>query len=102
MTVSGANRWMDIPRETLAQRLWADVAKALRLTDPLPPWQVVKEKRATFLASVEQDARRPSGRTRWRNLLLAGDWIDTGLPATIEGALRAGDEAARLAQDAVA
>jgi squalene-associated FAD-dependent desaturase len=102
VTVSGANRWMDTPREVLAQRLWADVAKALRLTDALPPWQVVKEKRATFLASVEQDARRPSGRTRWRNLLLAGDWIDTGLPATIEGALRAGAAAARVAQDLVA
>ncbi len=102
VTISGANRLMDSPREELAERLWADVAKALKLTDALPPWQVVKEKRATFTASVEQDAKRPSSRTRWRNLLLAGDWVDTGLPATIEGALRAGDEAARLAQDAVA
>jgi hydroxysqualene dehydroxylase len=64
---------------------------------PLAPWQIVNEKRATFAATPEQDALRPGIRTRWRNLFLAGDWIQTGLPATIEGALRAGDGAARLA-----
>jgi monoamine oxidase len=36
-------------------------------------------------------------RTRWSNLFLAGDWTQTGLPATIEGALRSGETAARLA-----
>ena len=32
--------------------------------------------------------------SRWRNLVLAGDFTDTGLPATIEGAIRSGDRAA--------
>ena len=41
-----------------------------------------------------QDARRPAARTEWANLFLAGDWTDTGLPATIEGALRSGNSAA--------
>ena len=41
--------------------------------------------------------RRPAAATRWRNLVLAGDWTDTGLPATIEGAIRSGLAAARLA-----
>ena len=40
---------------------------------------------------------RPAARTRWRNLFLAGDWTQTGLPATIEGAVRSGDKAAALA-----
>jgi uncharacterized protein with NAD-binding domain and iron-sulfur cluster len=40
---------------------------------------------------------RPSVRTAWTNLFLAGDWIDTGLPATIEGAIRSGEAAATLA-----
>ncbi|HEX3887393.1 MAG TPA: hydroxysqualene dehydroxylase HpnE [Phenylobacterium sp.] len=102
VTVSGASRWMDTPREELARRLWADVAQALDLSDELPPWQVVKEKRATFRADVEQNARRPAAQTPLRNLVLAGDWIDTGLPATIEGALRSGAAAARLVRDAVA
>jgi uncharacterized protein with NAD-binding domain and iron-sulfur cluster len=63
----------------------------------MPAWQIVKEKRATFAATPQQDARRPQARTSWRNLFLAGDWVQTGLPATIEGALRSGQSAAALA-----
>jgi uncharacterized protein with NAD-binding domain and iron-sulfur cluster len=63
----------------------------------MPRWQIVKEKRATFAATPQQEAKRPQSRTQWRNLFLAGDWIQTGLPATIEGALRSGEVAAELA-----
>ena len=41
----------------------------------------------------------PGARTAWRNLLLAGDWTDTGLPATIEGAIRSGNRAAELVSE---
>lgn len=97
VTVSAADRLIDSDREELARTFWADVCRALGIDAPMPAWQIVKEKRATFAATPEQDALRPSPCTRWRNLFLAGDWIQTGLPATIEGALRAGDGAARLA-----
>jgi len=63
----------------------------------MPPWQIVKEKRATFAATPEQNAKRPVAETRWKNLTLAGDWVQTGLPATIEGALRSGEHAGDLA-----
>ena len=63
----------------------------------MPAWQIVKEKRATFAATPAQDASRPAATTQWRNLFLAGDWTQTGLPATIEGALRSGETAAALA-----
>lgn len=96
ITISGADRLIDQPREELAALLWRDVAAATRLELELPPWQIVKEKRATFAASPAQDALRPGARTRWRNLFLAGDWTQTGLPATIEGAIRSGERAARL------
>jgi uncharacterized protein with NAD-binding domain and iron-sulfur cluster len=76
--------------------LWADVAKVHGLGPDLPPWRIVKERRATFAATPEQDARRPATRTGWRNLALAGDWTDTGLPATIEGAIRSGHKAAEI------
>lgn len=97
VTVSAADAIVDLDREELAQRFWADIQRAYRFTASMPRWQVVKEKRATFAATPDQDAKRPSAGTRWRNLFLAGDWTDTGLPATIEGALRSGEIAARLA-----
>lgn len=97
VTISAADRLVDAPREDLARTIWAEVAKALGMGDaPLPPWQIVKEKRATFAATPAQDALRPGQRTAFSNLFLAGDWVQTGLPATIEGALRSGDSAARL------
>ena len=97
VTISNADRLADQDRETLAALCWRDVARLLRLPDALPPWQIVKEKRATFAATPEQEAKRPGPRTQWRNLFLAGDWTDTGLPATIEGAVRSGKRAAELA-----
>jgi squalene-associated FAD-dependent desaturase len=97
VTVSGADAIVDKDREELARMIWADVARALRISASLPQWQIVKEKRATFAATPEQDAKRPPARTQWRNLFLAGDWVQTGLPATIEGALRSGEKAAVLA-----
>ena len=97
ITVSGADAIVDDDREALAARFWADVAKVLRIDAPMPPWQIVKERRATFAATIEQAHRRPEARTRWGNLLLAGDWTATGLPSTIEGAVRSGHKAAALA-----
>jgi len=97
VTVSGADAIVDQDREDLAIRIWADVSKALGIAAPMPGWQIVKEKRATFAATPAQDARRPAARTGWPNLSLAGDWTQTGLPATIEGALRSGESAAALA-----
>jgi len=102
VTVSAADAIVDKDRERLAQLLWGDVWRALGLSPMLPPWQIVKEKRATFAATPEQAARRPGVKTAWRNLLLAGDWTATGLPATIEGALRSGRKAAQLAAARVA
>lgn len=97
VTVSGADAIVDQDREDLAIRIWGDVSKALGLKASIPPWQIVKEKRATFAATPDQDVRRPGAKTQWRNLFLAGDWTQTGLPATIEGALRSGETAAALA-----
>jgi squalene-associated FAD-dependent desaturase len=96
VTVSGADAMADRPREEIAASLWADVAKVYGLAGGLPPVRIVKERRATFAATPEQVARRPQSRTRWRNLALAGDWTDTGLPATIEGAIRSGHRAAEI------
>ncbi len=100
VTVSAADAHIDAPREELAQKIWTEVAAITGLSQDMPPWQIVKEKRATFAATPAQDRRRPPATTRWRNLFLAGDWTQTGLPATIEGAIRSGDRAAELARTA--
>ncbi len=97
VTVSAADRLVDIESETLAQTLWRDVAAVHDLPAAMPPCRIVKEKRATFAATPAQDARRPAAATRRHRPFLAGDWTDTGLPATIEGALRSGERAAALA-----
>jgi hydroxysqualene dehydroxylase len=96
VTISGADRLLDDGREELAARIWAEVARALDLDQALPPWQIIKEKRATFAATPDENARRPGPRTGFSNLTLAGDWTATGLPATIEGAVRSGYRAAVL------
>ncbi len=51
---------------------------------------VTKEVRATFSVTPGIDAHRPGARTGWPGLYLAGDWTDTGWPATMEGAARSG------------
>ena len=96
VTVSNADRLVDMPREELAQAIWRDICKAGGVRSELPPWQIVRERRATFEATPEQNALRPGASTNWKNLFLAGDWTNTGLPATIEGSVRSGDRAADL------
>jgi len=96
ITISGADRLTGRPREELAAQLWREVSTLTGLPADLPPWQIVNEKRATFAASPRQDAKRPGAETVWRNFFLAGDWTQTGLPATIEGAIRSGERAAKL------
>jgi squalene-associated FAD-dependent desaturase len=99
VTISAANNMVDDPARAIASQVWPNVVDALgldaRLKETMPAYRVVKEKRATFAATAEQELRRPEARTSMAaNLALAGDWTDTGLPATIEGAIRSGRSAA--------
>jgi squalene-associated FAD-dependent desaturase len=96
VTISAADRLLDVAREVLAQDIWNDVATVTGLSKTPPPWQIVRERRATFAGTPAEDAKRPAATTAWRNLVLAGDWTRTGLPATIEGAIRSGNLAADL------
>jgi squalene-associated FAD-dependent desaturase len=93
---SGAERVMNQVNEEVIANAYAELAEALpdirgaRLIRAT----VVREPRATFSLAPGQP-RRPSTETGIRDLFLAGDWVETGLPATIEGAVRSGHEAAR-------
>jgi hypothetical protein len=96
VTISNADRLLETPREDLAALMWQEVAAITGIAATLPPWQIVRERRATFAALPHIEAQRPGAATRWSNLALAGDWTATGLPATIEGAIRSGNRAAEL------
>jgi squalene-associated FAD-dependent desaturase len=98
VTVSAADRLAEEDVEAIATRVWEDVRRALDLgAMALPPHRIVKEKRATFPQTPANLPRRAKTTTPWRNLFLAGDWTDTGLPATLEGAIRSGVSAAKAA-----
>lgn len=57
-------------------------------------YKIIKEKKATFIPSNKANKLRPEAETNIRNLFLAGDWTNTGLPATIESAVKSGRVAA--------
>lgn len=95
VTVSAADSVAGRPSQDIANHMWNEIRLPLGLGDaPLPAYRIVKEKRATFAQTPGEVARRPGVRTEFTNLFLAGDWTDTGLPATIEGSLRSGHTAA--------
>jgi len=60
---------------------------------------IVKEREATLSHTIDSDSLRPGPRTSIPNLILAGDWTDTGLPATIESAVISGDVAAKAVSE---
>ena len=71
--------------------MWSEICQVLELGKiDIGRYRIIKEKKATFTQSLNQQIRRPPQQTDWSNLLLAGDWVDNGLPATIEGSLKSG------------
>jgi protoporphyrinogen oxidase len=95
--ISGARNLVESSNDELLQLVIRDLramipaARTARVLKAL----VIKEKMATLAADPPSDALRPSIHTSIPNLFLAGDWIQTGLPATIESAVVAGRAAAR-------
>lgn len=106
VTISAADR-LGLDRaeaEPLLSTIWREVATALGLPEGAAPSasRLIRERRATFDQSPAALALRPTTRTRLANVFLAGDVVDTGLPATIEGAIRSGEMAARAARRSLA
>lgn len=97
--ISAADSWMPLSESEIVERVLVDLAWAMPSSKGIEPVEVrtVKERKATFRAEPGIDAIRPGARPGGRgipNLYLAGDWCDTGWPATMEGAARSGYAAA--------
>lgn len=91
VTVSAADGIVNEPSAAIAGRMWADIVRAFDLREqPLGAYRIIKEKRATFAQTPAQERKRPPTASELENLFLAGDWTATGLPATMEGAVRSG------------
>jgi hydroxysqualene dehydroxylase len=99
VTVRDAGADIETPKEALAAKYWSAVAAVTGLSDELPAWRLIKQKRAAFAATPAQNALRPGPTTAWRNLALAGSYVRYGLAESMETAIRSGEHAARcLAQ----
>lgn len=87
----------DVPNQKAADDMWRETQVALDLGDtPYEAVRVIRERRATPDQSPASVAKRLKPATRWRNMTLAGDHTDTGVPATIEGSIRSGATAAAI------
>jgi squalene-associated FAD-dependent desaturase len=95
---SGASTLLERPNDDLISTAHAELVDALPAARAARILRatVIREPRATFSLAPGQPPR-PDTRTPIRGLYLAGDWIATGLPATIESAVRSGHQAADLA-----
>jgi squalene-associated FAD-dependent desaturase len=95
VVISGEGEHMAWDNEALCDHVAGELAQQF------PHWPAplkrlcIREKRATFAATVGVNALRPAQRTPVKGLWLAGDYTATGLPATLEGAVRSGLTCAR-------
>lgn len=99
LTISAADAIVNESAETIVQRCMEELHRAFPASREatLLSWQVIKEKMATIRATPDINSKRPNAATSLDNLFLAGDWTNTKLPATIEGACQSGVMAARQA-----
>jgi squalene-associated FAD-dependent desaturase len=97
VTISAGDKVAAMDKAEVLKTVWREIAPEIGQDPADMPARsrVLTERRATFKGTVEQIVRRPETSTKWHNLVLAGDWIDNGLPSTIEGSIRSGQTAAQ-------
>jgi hydroxysqualene dehydroxylase len=98
VVISNADKFMDILQEEIIELILNELKEYILLErNEIDTYKIIKEKRAAFIPSNDILDKRSSSYTPFKNLFLAGDWTDTGLPATIESAVKSG----RLAADTI-
>ena len=95
LVISDADRYIDKTKEEIFELIFTELTKFTGLKrDNIISYKVIKEKRATFIPDVSVLSKRPNVKTKFKNFYIAGDWVDTGLPSTIESAVKSGRIAA--------
>ena len=102
ISLSAAWKYLDQPREELAQQFIAAMAEAFPKAreSQVKRWLVVKQRHATFRCLPGAAQLRPTSDTPISNLFLAGEWTHTGWPSTMESAVRSGYNAAQAVAQA--
>ena len=88
---------MSLSDKEIMNMIYSELKKYMNIIpDDIKDYFIIKEKHATFIPSSEILNNRPDTETEVKNLFLAGDWVNTGLPSTIESAVKSAREAAEL------
>lgn len=96
IVISNADKFMLMIREDICKMIVQEIKRYFSFfsDEMIMSYKIIKEKRATFIPDDNISQHRPHTITRINNLFLAGDWVKTGLPATIESAVKSGRLAA--------
>jgi uncharacterized protein with NAD-binding domain and iron-sulfur cluster len=95
LVISDANKYLNSSKEEIIEMVSIELDKFVGIKKrDIKFSRVIKEKRSTFIPSREIINRRPQTVTQIENFFLSGDWTDTGLPSTIESAVKSGKTAA--------
>ena len=103
LVVSASHEFAALSREEAIELSVRELAEFFPEVAPakLEKAALVKEVRATFTVPPGIDAARPGAASPWPNCVLAGDWIQTGWPSTMESAARSGHLAAEAVSAAI-
>ena len=97
ISLSGAWRYADMPKQEIREMFLDEMARVFPKAKDASVERllVVKQPQATFRSIPGVEAHRLPSATPLSNLFLAGEWVDTGWPGTMEGAVRSGRTAAQ-------
>ena len=96
LVTSAANELIEMNDDEIAEIIYSELENYFPIFSKsfVAEKLILKEKRATFVPTVELTERRYKLKFSYKNFFIAGDWINTGLPSTIEGAVLSGIAAA--------
>jgi protoporphyrinogen oxidase len=98
ITISAADQYNDKSEEEILSIIYSDLEIFFPIfnSNLVKNFRVIKEKRATFIPDIDSLELRKQISSQFENLILAGDWVSTELPSTIESAVMSGRLAAEL------